>query len=266
MRGRAPTTEPYVHAWAKLSQSLSASEISSWHDACELNGEVVGNHVQGVSDCVTVAGLVAANRLVTLTGAGGCGKTRISIQVASGVGEKYADGVWWVDLARLSDDALLANAVAAVLAIKEVPGRSFLDTVKNHLRDQRVLLVLDNCEHVVDACAHLVHVSNVSKGCGAIGVGEPCHGVEEWGQLYRSAELSGHAMQRHVVLHRTDRGQHGHRMPIDGVREDLDHTLLVESREPTAELLVPRGIERSCRREVLRRKDRAEPTRRSSIG
>ena len=108
------------------------------------------------TECATVAGLVAANRLVTLTGAGGCGKTRLSLQVAADVGEKYADGVWWVDLARLSDDALLANAVAAVLSIKEVPGQPLMDTLKNRLRDQRVLLVLDNCEHVVDACAHLV--------------------------------------------------------------------------------------------------------------
>jgi predicted ATPase/DNA-binding CsgD family transcriptional regulator len=108
-------------------------------------------------ECATVAGLMAANRLVTLTGAGGCGKTRLSIQVAADVGETYADGVWWIDLARLTDDALLANAVAAQLAIKEVPGQQLVDTVKNHLRDQHVLVVLDNCEHVVDACAHLVH-------------------------------------------------------------------------------------------------------------
>ena len=109
------------------------------------------------ADCATVAGLVAANRLVTLTGAGGCGKTRLSLQVAGEVGARYANGVWWVDLGRLSDAGLLANAVAAALTIRELPGQPLADTLKNHLRDKRILLVLDNCEHVVDACAHLVH-------------------------------------------------------------------------------------------------------------
>jgi predicted ATPase len=64
------------------------------------------------AECATVVVLVTANRLVTLTGAGGSGKTRLSLKVTADVGEKYADGVWWVELARLSDDALLANAVA----------------------------------------------------------------------------------------------------------------------------------------------------------
>jgi predicted ATPase len=104
-----------------------------------------------------VAELVGENRLVSLTGAGGCGKTRLSLEVAAHAGEKYADGVWWVDLARLSEEALLQNTVATALMIKEVPGQSLLETLKNRLRDKRMLLVLDNCEHVVTACAQLVH-------------------------------------------------------------------------------------------------------------
>jgi predicted ATPase len=95
-------------------------------------------------------------------------KTRLSLQVAADVGDHYADGVWWVDLSRLSDPAFLANAVAVPLAIKEVPGQPLVDTLKYHLRDQRALLVLDNCEHVVDACAQLVH--ELLQGCPSLSI------------------------------------------------------------------------------------------------
>jgi predicted ATPase/DNA-binding CsgD family transcriptional regulator len=105
----------------------------------------------------TVARSVAANRLVTLTGAGGCGKTRLAVQVATDVGGKYADGVGWVDLAPLSDEGLLANVLARALKIKEVRGQPPFDTLRDHLRHQHRLLVLDNCEHVVEACAQLIH-------------------------------------------------------------------------------------------------------------
>jgi len=105
----------------------------------------------------TVAELIAAHRLVTLTGSGGCGKTRLALRVANDIAENFADGVCWVDLARLSDESLLPDALASALAIKEAPRQRMLETLKNHLRDKHLLLVLDNCEHVVDACAELVH-------------------------------------------------------------------------------------------------------------
>ena len=108
-------------------------------------------------ECATVADLVSRNRLVTLTGSGGCGKTRLSQQVAADLTKEFRDGVLWVDLARLSDASLLVNAIASALEIKEVPGKPLLDTLQNHLSDRQLLLVLDNCEHVVAACAELIH-------------------------------------------------------------------------------------------------------------
>lgn len=120
------------------------------------------------TECATVAALVAANRLVTLTGVGGCGKTRMALQVAADLAYEYPEGVWWVEFAKLPDDALLANAVALALAIKEVPGQTLLHTVKNHLRERCALIVLDNCEHVVGTSAELVH--ELLHACPAVSV------------------------------------------------------------------------------------------------
>ncbi|MDP9372367.1 MAG: tetratricopeptide repeat protein [Chloroflexota bacterium] len=94
-------------------------------------------------------------RLVTLTGAGGSGKTRLALAVAVDIVTCYPDGVWLVELAALQDPALVPGAVTRALGVREQPGRAPLDTLVDALRDKSLLLVLDNCEHLVDACAHL---------------------------------------------------------------------------------------------------------------
>ena len=100
--------------------------------------------------------LLGETRLLTLTGTGGAGKTRLALQVAAEVIEDYADGVWLVEMAPLSDPALLAQAVAVVLGIGEGGGeRALAETLTDALRPKSLLLVWDNCEHMVDACAHL---------------------------------------------------------------------------------------------------------------
>ena len=95
-------------------------------------------------------------RLLTLTGAGGVGKTRLAVRVADEVAADYDDGVWFVDLAPLSDGALVARAVATVLGVREEPNRSLVDTLCDLLAAKKLLLILDNCEHLVPACATLV--------------------------------------------------------------------------------------------------------------
>jgi non-specific serine/threonine protein kinase len=102
-----------------------------------------------------VRGLLGAARLVTLTGAGGAGKTRLALAVAGELVREYVDGVWLVDLAALADPPLVASAVAAVLGLREEPRRAHLDTLIDHLKARDLLLVLDNCEHLVAACAAL---------------------------------------------------------------------------------------------------------------
>jgi predicted ATPase/DNA-binding CsgD family transcriptional regulator len=94
-------------------------------------------------------------RLLTLTGPGGSGKTRLASAVAMEVVENFEDGVWWVDLAPISDPDLVGQAVARVLNVAETPGRSLTDEIAEDLGDLKILIVLDNCEHLVGACALL---------------------------------------------------------------------------------------------------------------
>jgi predicted ATPase/DNA-binding NarL/FixJ family response regulator len=99
--------------------------------------------------------LLEDNRLLTLTGSGGCGKTRLALAAARELVEGFEDGAWLVELASLADPSLVSQAVASTLGIREQPGRSQTETVADYLRTKKVLLVLDNCEHLVEACAGL---------------------------------------------------------------------------------------------------------------
>lgn len=94
-------------------------------------------------------------RLVTLVGAGGAGKTRLSLHVGFSLIDVYQAGVWLVDLAPLSDPELVPQAVASVVGIAERPGQSLIASIADHLRSQSLLLILDNCEHLIEACARL---------------------------------------------------------------------------------------------------------------
>jgi predicted ATPase/DNA-binding CsgD family transcriptional regulator len=102
-----------------------------------------------------VKGLLKEIRLLTLTGSGGCGKTRLALAAASEIVGGYEDGVWFVELAPLADPSLVAQAIASTLGVREQPGRSPTETLSNYLRSRKVLLVLDNCEHLIEACAEL---------------------------------------------------------------------------------------------------------------
>ncbi|MCX4759675.1 LuxR C-terminal-related transcriptional regulator [Streptomyces sp. NBC_01275] len=102
--------------------------------------------------------LLGRARLVTLTGMGGVGKTRLATEVAAASRKAFADGVWLVDLAPVQQPSAVAGAVAAALRLPDQGSKPVLDQLSEHLSTRRALIVLDNCEHLVDACAQVAQV------------------------------------------------------------------------------------------------------------
>jgi non-specific serine/threonine protein kinase len=103
-----------------------------------------------------VINLLGKNRLVTLAGIGGIGKTRLAVQVGHNLLQDYPQGVWFIPLDSLSDSARLPQTVASVFDIREGADRPVMETLQNILRQKTLLLILDNCEHLLDACAQLI--------------------------------------------------------------------------------------------------------------
>ncbi len=103
-----------------------------------------------------VADLLATARILTLTGPGGTGKTRLAIGAARAIRTRFPDGVWFIELAPVRDPELIASAIAAVLGVREMPDRSVIDGVREHLRDRSLLLVLDNLEQLLPAAGSIV--------------------------------------------------------------------------------------------------------------
>jgi predicted ATPase/DNA-binding NarL/FixJ family response regulator len=100
--------------------------------------------------------LLANNHLLTLTGAGGCGKTRLALRVATDLANNFADGICWIDLAPLNDGAFVPQAVVKTLNLAEQTGNAPTEVIVDFLCDKEILFVLDNCEHLLSACAELV--------------------------------------------------------------------------------------------------------------
>ena len=110
--------------------------------------------------------LLGETRLLTLVGVGGSGKTRLAACVAVDPTSNREDGVWWVDLAPLSDPGLVPQTIAATLGLREQLGRPLIHTLVQHLRDKHLCLVLDNCEHLIESCAALA--SDLLRACAGL--------------------------------------------------------------------------------------------------
>ncbi|MCW3096470.1 MAG: hypothetical protein JWL77_2088 [Chthonomonadaceae bacterium] len=113
--------------------------------------ELVGRE----DECLEVTVRLRRSRMVTLTGVGGIGKTRLAVAVAAEIVKEYADGVWLVALEALSEGRQVLQQIAAVLGVKEESGRELSQSLIDHLRTKRLLLVLDNCEHLLEASAQV---------------------------------------------------------------------------------------------------------------
>ncbi|HEV7127416.1 MAG TPA: LuxR C-terminal-related transcriptional regulator [Ktedonobacterales bacterium] len=107
------------------------------------------------TDRAAIQRLLVRTRLLTLTGAGGCGKTRLALRVAADLGRDFPDGVWFVQFAPLADSEQVPRAVATVIGVHGTAGRPLLASLAAALASRRLLLVLDNCEHLIGACARL---------------------------------------------------------------------------------------------------------------
>jgi predicted ATPase/class 3 adenylate cyclase len=130
--------------------------------------------------------LLANTRLLSLTGPGGTGKTRLSLQIAQDRLSSFNDGVWFVELAPLTDPSLIPNTMATLFGLRELPNMPILNIVTDYLRAKQLLLILDNCEHLIEACAklsdHLLHacpqVKIVASSREALGIaGETAYRV-----------------------------------------------------------------------------------------
>jgi predicted ATPase/DNA-binding CsgD family transcriptional regulator len=141
LEGRAPEPSDGERSARGLAHNLPV-ELTSF----------IGRE-QEVADLVRLMG---TTRLLTLTGPGGVGKTRLALRMARELLDAYADGVWYVDLASLGDPRLVGPTVAQVLDVRDAPGRPLIDRLAEIVGGKYVLLVLDNCEHLKDACAELV--------------------------------------------------------------------------------------------------------------
>jgi predicted ATPase/class 3 adenylate cyclase/Tfp pilus assembly protein PilF len=102
--------------------------------------------------------LLSSTRLLTLLGSGGTGKTRLALQAGADMIDEFANGVWIAELAEISDPSKLAQTVLRALGTEEKPAMSMYETLAEFLKDKQILLILDNCEHVIDECSHLAEV------------------------------------------------------------------------------------------------------------
>ena len=141
---------------------------------------------------------LASSRLLTLTGSGGCGKTRLALRLADTIQAQYRDGVCLVELAAVADPRLVPQTVGAALDVREQPGRQLLDTLSEALQPRRLLLVLDNCEHVIEAAAQLAKALLRS-----------CPGVKILATSREALRIPGEIARRVPSLSLPEPGHHG---------------------------------------------------------
>jgi predicted ATPase/DNA-binding SARP family transcriptional activator len=148
----AATREAYEHALSVevQTQSVLPPQPSTTNLPVQLTSFV--GRTRALAE---LARLLSSTHLLTLTGPGGTGKTRLALEVAMTLLGEYPHGVWLVELAPLADPTLVAQTVALTLGVREQPGRTILDALLDYVRAKHLLLLLDNCEHLIEACAHL---------------------------------------------------------------------------------------------------------------
>jgi predicted ATPase/class 3 adenylate cyclase/DNA-binding NarL/FixJ family response regulator len=131
---------------------LRVHQVAAWHNLPAQLTSFIGRQ----AEMAELRQLVAGNRLVTLTGAGGAGKTRLAVEITAALTTEFSDGVWFVDLAPVTNPVVAPVTVARTLGLTDQPGRSTMDLLLRFVGEKTILLLLDNCEHLLDACGTLV--------------------------------------------------------------------------------------------------------------
>jgi len=146
---------------APLKEIPSGEEETAKHNLPSQLTTFIGR----VKEMQIVKELISEHRLVTLTGAGGCGKTRLACEMAIQLLPDFKDGVWLVNLAPIQNEDMVAKEITEALNITEVPDHAIIDTLIETIKDQKLLIVLDNCEHLIKACAEISGklIQNVPK-------------------------------------------------------------------------------------------------------
>jgi predicted ATPase/transcriptional regulator with XRE-family HTH domain len=178
-----------------------------------------------VTEMGEIAGLVKRRRLVTLVGSGGVGKTRCALQVAANTTHRFADGVWLIELAPIADASLVASTIAQALGVPLSPNRAPLDTVVAYLKHKNALLVLDNCEHVVDEARNV-----------AAAILHTCPDVRILSTSREALHVSGEDVYRMPPLE-----------PVSAVTLFADRALSIEKRFTLSDESRPH-VEEICRR------------------
>jgi predicted ATPase len=150
-REKEEETEKLCAVLEEKAQSKRISKSPRKHNLPEQLTSFIGRS----KEIEIVQELLSENRLVTLTGAGGCGKTRLATEVASTLIEEYEDGVWFINLGPVTDPNFVAMEITDVLDIKEEPNKAITDTLIENVKNMSLLILLDNCEHLVQACAEI---------------------------------------------------------------------------------------------------------------
>ena len=154
-----------VAAWVAHEQAVGSTAESSDEHRQNLPIQLTTFVGRG-KELVEVQRLLATNRLVTLTAVGGAGKTRLALEVAARVQDSYPDGTWFVDLTPVKDGHLISRALGSAIGVHERPRQAMAETLVQHLSGRQLLLVVDNCEHVIEDCAGLV--ANIHRSCPGI--------------------------------------------------------------------------------------------------
>ncbi len=163
---REPSVPPASTGSGASSTPLSAAQPSTPPEAAPARHNLpveVTSFVGRERELAEIRGLLASTHLLTLTGTGGCGKTRLAVKLGETVLADFADGVWLVELAPLAEPGLIPHFVATAVGVREIAGRDLTPVLVDGLRARHLLLILDNCEHLISDCAQIAET--LLRGC-----------------------------------------------------------------------------------------------------